>query len=243
VQHTLDEFRISPAAMKGQTCQSCHMPRQDGGNAHSWPGRNDGTMLQKAISLTARLDKPSYRTGEKLQAVIRVKNDAGHRFPTGDSLHAGVLDVWLCDGNRTLGRQTFLMANQGGGMSGGTAFINGRVMGANGGVFLTNIDGLVPRADTSPVLEAPNRADTRLLPGEDALFVYHQPVTQQIAAAKNLTLRVRVFHSAIHPGLKKTGVDPGRNTMRLVREQTLPVRIDPQPADKEASAARPVPRS
>lgn len=237
VQHTFEEFRISPAALKGETCQSCHMPRREGGSAHSWPGRNELAMLQKAVSMTARTDKPTYRAGEKLQAVIHIKNDAGHRFPTGDSLHAGILDVWLCDGAKTLGRQTFLMASQGGGMAGGNVFFDGRMFRQFQTQVFRNLDGTIASSDAFAVLDAPSRGDTRLLPGEDALFVYHQPVTPQIAQAKNLTLRVRIFHSAVHPGLKRSSVDPGMNTMRLVRELTLPVRVNPAPAPPPAETA------
>jgi hypothetical protein len=211
VQHTLDEFRISPAAAKGETCQSCHMPADRSGRLHTWEGRDSVRMLQKAVSMQARLDRPVYHEGDKLQAVIKLRNDAGHRFPTGDSLHAGIVDVWLRDGTKTLGRQVFVMSNQRNGFLAQMAIDGIRISGG---------------ARTEATLEAPRREDTRLLPGEDALLVYKQPVTALIAAAKNPTLRVRVFHAGVHPGFKGSAIDPKQSTLKLIREETLPVRFE-----------------
>jgi len=210
-QHTLDEFRLSAAAARGESCQSCHMPAGQGGAGHNWPGRNSTRMLQKAVTLTARLDKAAYRTGETLQAVIKLKNDAGHRFPTGDSVHAGILDVWLKDGDRTLGREVFVMAQ---GTEGRRIFEalrpHGRVRGRRAG---------------APTLEAPERDDTRLLPGEEATLVFRQEVDGRLADAAEPVLRVRVFHSAIHPGFRNTRIDPKLSPMRLIREEVLRVKV------------------
>jgi hypothetical protein len=229
VQHTLDEFRISPAALRGETCQSCHMPKDNGRRAHTWPGRDSAAMLRKAVSMTVRLDKPSYQAGDRLQAVIKLKNDAGHRFPTGDSIHAGILDVWLRDGEKTLGRRVWVMSNQASG---------------NQQVFFESFHpGAFPgpgnHRDKPGQLDAPSRIDTRLLPGEEATLVYRQAVGPAIAAAKDLKLRVRVFHSAVHPGFKHSSIDPGINTMRLIREENVPVavRVLPKPGGREASGA------
>jgi len=114
VQDTLQEFHLSATAAQGGSCNGCHMPAVKGKASHTWPGRESVAMLQKALSLTARLDRPAYRPGDQLQAVIKLKNDSAHRFPTGDSIHAGLLDVWLRDGQKTLGRQVFVMSGPSG---------------------------------------------------------------------------------------------------------------------------------
>jgi len=228
----MSEFRLSRAAQIG-SCQSCHMPTQHGRRQHTWPGRDATAMLRQAVSLSARLDRQAYRPGETLQAVLQLRNDAGHRFPTGDSIHTGILDVWLRDGDRTVDRQVFVMSRQGGGVvfsEGGPGaplrqigfrqvitFINGRPVARTIGV-----PGV-----TTPHLEAPERPDTRLLPGEEMMLVYRQPVRNAMARSQNLTLRMRVFYSAVHPGLRQSRIDPSLSPMRLIREVSLPVRIEP----------------
>jgi hypothetical protein len=235
-QQTLNEFHLSAAAARGENCQSCHMPARDGRRQHTWPGRDHSEMLRQAVSLAASLDRTSYRLGDTLQAVIRLRNDAGHRFPTGDSLHAGILDVWLCDGDRTVGRQVFVMSNQNGG--GFMQILRGRsVVFMNGHVATTLMNGAGP-PEAQSQLEAPMRPDSRLLPGEEAMLVYRQPVTKVLAGCRNLTLRVRLFHSAVNPGFRGSRTDPGINTMRLIREQTIPVRVAPAP-DPPASNRAP----
>jgi len=223
IQDTLDEFKISPAAARGETCQSCHMPSRKGSRQHTWPGRDSLTMLQQAVSLSVKLSQPAYEKGEKLQAVIKLKNDAGHRFPTGDSIHAGILDVWLRDGKKTLGRQVFVMSNQNQNLN-LTRFITGNQIQLSGNVRMLQI---AENGATVPKLDAPHREDTRLMPGEEATLLYRQEVGADIAKAKNLTLRVRVFHAAVHPGFKGSGIDSGKSTLRVFREETLPISITP----------------
>jgi hypothetical protein len=184
-------------------------------------------MLRDAVSLAVRLDKPSYTEGEKLQAVIRLKNDAGHRFPTGDSIHAGILDVWLRDGKKTLGRQVFVMSNQQGGR-----FVN---FAQHGQQFFGSF---APRQFPGGILEAPQRADTRILPGEEMLLVYKQPVSAELAKARKLNLRVRVFHAAMHPGFKNSSIDPGLNTVKVFREEVLPVKVGAKEPDAPVSEAQ-----
>jgi RNase P subunit RPR2 len=222
VQDTLAEFRMSPAAMKGETCQSCHMPESGGRGQHHWPGRDDLAMLRRAVTMNARLDRESYQSGDLVQAVIKLKNDAGHRFPTGDSVHAGIVDVWLKDGGRTLGRQVFVMSNQ---QSGRRGFFVQQI-----GQSFQRQAFAIDRGGNTPVmfagkLDAPQREDTRLLPGEEATLVYSQKVQGGLAQAKNPVLRIRVFHSGVHPAFKGSRVDPKTDTLKLIREEVLPIRI------------------
>jgi hypothetical protein len=242
VQHTFDEFKTSPAALKGQTCQSCHMPAEGTRTAHSWLGRDDLLMLRKAVGMTARLERPVYRAGEKLKAVITLTNDAGHRFPTGDSVHAGILDVWLRDGDRTLGRQAFVMATP---RASFAPVSMPRAMTAAGRrvraghqslttetVFRTVFRTVFPGSaePNGARLEAPKARDSRLIPGKPATLVFSQPVEKALASAKNPTLRVRVLYATVHPGFKGSRIDPKLDTMRLIHEETLPVRIEPPAA-------------
>lgn len=226
VQDTLAEFRMSPAALRGETCQTCHMPATGAGRMHTWEGRNSLAMLQKAVTLSTRLDRPRYVPGDTLQAVIRLKNDAGHRFPTGDSIHAGILDVWLRDGNKTLGRQVYVMSGPTGDLR--ALFLNERAR------MMERFGNRV--ADTGRI-EGPNRSDSRLLPGEEAMLVFKQKVQGALASARNPVLRVRVFHSAVHPGFRGTSIDPKLNTIRLIREENIPVRIGPGEAGAEKPTA------
>jgi hypothetical protein len=241
-QHTLDQFRISPAAALGESCQSCHMPAEwapsGSRRRHDWPGRSSPQMLQQAIALSARLDRPAYRQGDLLQAVIKIRNHAGHRFPTGDALHAGILDIWLTDGARSLGRQVFVMSSQNGSDPPFVSFRSSRGFAI--------VDGDPPgfpdsgrSAMTKSRLDAPNQADTRLLPDAETTLVFSQPVTAAMVRATNLTLRVRVFHSAVHPGFRGTSVDPGLNTMRLIRQETLPIPVEPPAGERMREAAAP----
>jgi hypothetical protein len=253
-QHSLDELRLLSDAGTGQSCQSCHMPSAQGRRRHNWEGRNSLAMLRQAITLTARLDRPSYREGDKLQAVIKLKNLAGHRFPTGDSLHAGILDVWLRDGKKTLGRQVFVMSNQNapeqiltnmvlpanrslGGGFGGSGFSGLTRLQTENMTLATGLNAIAPQSASGEGLEGLGRADTRLQPGEEAMLVYRQVISKALAQAKAPTLRVRVFHAAVHPGFRGSGIDPALSPLRLVREENLPVTVTQAEGSKTDAAA------
>jgi hypothetical protein len=235
VQHTVDEFRLSPAAAKGENCQSCHMPAGPAGRRHNWPGRNDLAMLRQAVTVSASLDRAAYQTGETLRAVIKLKNNAAHRFPTGDSIHAGILDVWLQDGNQTLGRQVFAMSEQ----SGSSQISNNDLLVQRELVEtrLQQVEQKLGQAIRLTALEDPwSRRDTRLLPGEEAILTYTQPVSASMAGAKNPTLRVRLLHSAIHPGFHGSSLDPRLSPLQLIHEQALPVAFGAAPPDGQQKA-------
>lgn len=71
-QHTTtDQWRASPFAKDGKSCNDCHMP--DG--SHAFPGAHDETMLKKAGKLLA-----SAANGE-LRMTLR-NTGAGHNLPT-----------------------------------------------------------------------------------------------------------------------------------------------------------------
>lgn len=85
LENTVEEWKASPQAKQGQTCQSCHMPDRK----HLWRGIHDLEMT--ASGLTAKTESL------KDKAVFRVTNSGvGHAFPTYVTptviLHAVLLD-------------------------------------------------------------------------------------------------------------------------------------------------------
>ena len=78
VQETAEEWRRTPFAVEGKTCQSCHMPDR----RHLWKGIHDSAMTASAVSIQAQFSPPD-RPGDSLRALITLTNvGAGHRFPT-----------------------------------------------------------------------------------------------------------------------------------------------------------------
>jgi hypothetical protein len=78
VQETAEEWRRTPFAAEGKTCQSCHMPDR----RHLWKGIHDSAMVSSAVSIQAQFD-PQLKPGDSLRALISLTNvGAGHRFPT-----------------------------------------------------------------------------------------------------------------------------------------------------------------
>lgn len=76
LQDTYEEWRSSPAARLGQTCQSCHMP----GRRHLWRGIHDPDMVQRALrrELTVeRIDAQRIRV-----TAVLTNAGAGHYLPT-----------------------------------------------------------------------------------------------------------------------------------------------------------------
>jgi cbb3-type cytochrome oxidase cytochrome c subunit len=75
LENTYNEWRESPHAQNGQTCQSCHMP----GRRHTWKGVHDPDMVKNALELDVKLQARNNR----IEAGIRLTNvGAGHHLPT-----------------------------------------------------------------------------------------------------------------------------------------------------------------
>ena len=76
LQDTYEEWRTSPAAAAGQTCQSCHMPQR----RHLWRGIHDPATVAQALRreiTVQRLD------GERIRVDVALVNaGAGHHLPT-----------------------------------------------------------------------------------------------------------------------------------------------------------------
>jgi len=77
IQNTFVEWRQSPQAAAGQTCQSCHMP----GRAHLWRGIHDAETVRKAVSV--ELHTSPVQQGRDLDLTLTLhSHGVGHDFPT-----------------------------------------------------------------------------------------------------------------------------------------------------------------
>ncbi len=104
---TLAEFARTPHAQAGGTCADCHMPKVNGNVAvgvhrpyfsHDFAGAHDDAMLQRALTVTVKLDKPMHGPGELLKASVEVRNTgAAHAVPSGDPAHQVRVLVGLAD--------------------------------------------------------------------------------------------------------------------------------------------------
>ena len=90
IQNTYAEWKASPHAARGETCQSCHMPDR----RHLWRGIHDPEMVRNAVHVSwsgAELDE------ERLRAQLRLESrGVGHAFPTYVTPRVH-LDVWQED--------------------------------------------------------------------------------------------------------------------------------------------------
>ncbi len=76
LQNTFEEWKDSPAAKRGQTCQDCHMP----GRRHLFRGIHDPAMTRSAFELTT---STTIAANGKILANASLKNvGAGHMAPT-----------------------------------------------------------------------------------------------------------------------------------------------------------------
>ncbi len=76
IQNTYAEWRESPAAAAGLTCQSCHMPDR----AHLWRGIHDPEMVRAAVEVELRVLSTD---DDALRAELELHSRAiGHAFPS-----------------------------------------------------------------------------------------------------------------------------------------------------------------
>ncbi|MGE0355996.1 MAG: multiheme c-type cytochrome [Burkholderiales bacterium] len=76
IEDTYEEWRASPAARAGQSCQSCHMPDR----RHLWRGIHDADMVRQALRVRLSLH-PEARGEYRAEAEL-ANTGAGHHFPT-----------------------------------------------------------------------------------------------------------------------------------------------------------------
>lgn len=89
-QHkTVDQWRATAWAERGEGCIFCHMPFRDGdpnrGRSHRMLGGHDLPLLQSAVSLTA------HREADKVVVMIE-NHGAAHAYPTDERSRAS--DLW-----------------------------------------------------------------------------------------------------------------------------------------------------
>lgn len=71
------EWQRTPAALRGDTCQSCHMP--DG--AHTWRGFGDVELVRGAFTARAKFISDGQQMVGKL--TVTATEAVGHRLPSG----------------------------------------------------------------------------------------------------------------------------------------------------------------
>lgn len=76
IQNTFVEWRESPHAAAGRSCQDCHME----GRAHTWRGIHDAETVREAVDVTLRAGDLA---GDAIEAALVVtSHGVGHAFPS-----------------------------------------------------------------------------------------------------------------------------------------------------------------
>ena len=80
------------------TCQSCHMPVQNGFASHSMGGGHDLGMLRRAVVFDLDVNK----NGDSIKANVKIRNSQPHSMPTGAPFRNMVLKVtaYAADGSK-----------------------------------------------------------------------------------------------------------------------------------------------
>ena len=79
LENTYAEWKASPAARRGLTCQSCHMPDR----RHLWRGIHDPDMVKSGVEISLATNRQRYRAGEEVRATLTIRSvRVGHHFPT-----------------------------------------------------------------------------------------------------------------------------------------------------------------
>jgi nitrate/TMAO reductase-like tetraheme cytochrome c subunit len=90
IQNTFAEWRESPAAAEGRTCQSCHMPDR----AHLWRGIHDPEMVRAAVEVELVITTAG--EGRIEAELVLTSRDVGHALPTYVTPRI-FLEVWQED--------------------------------------------------------------------------------------------------------------------------------------------------
>lgn len=76
IENTYEEWRASPAARAGQSCQHCHMP----GARHLWRGIHDADMVRQGLHASLQVQRAA---AGRVSVVAELANvGAGHHLPT-----------------------------------------------------------------------------------------------------------------------------------------------------------------
>jgi hypothetical protein len=76
IENTYEEWRTSPAAREGKTCQTCHMP----GRRHQWRGIHDVETVRRGLH--RELDAKRLASGRIAVLATITAPGVGHHFPT-----------------------------------------------------------------------------------------------------------------------------------------------------------------
>ena len=76
LENTFTEWRSSPHAAAGQTCQGCHMPDR----AHLWRGIHDPEMVRSAVAVALSVEDGE--PGNVRGSLVLTSQQVGHMFPT-----------------------------------------------------------------------------------------------------------------------------------------------------------------
>jgi hypothetical protein len=178
VMSTYSEWRSSPQAAEGKTCQSCHMPvtagntvrsefgiERDSINLHNISGAHSSEQVRKAA--TAKIMRVEREAPTRAIIDVEVANvGSGHFIPTGMPTRKLVLEVTVSAGGREIRR--FEREYQ------------KKLMDANGQVIDVDHRAIL---DARKLLE-----DTRLRPGERRLerFATEVPATGALSVEMQL---------------------------------------------------------
>lgn len=98
-----NEWKGSLAARKGITCNGCHSSKVDrtgadgkkkAGFSHRFPGGNDPAFVRKAIRTECSI--------QDRKLIVRVENDAAHRFPGEVPTRIFIIRIQFWDADETL---------------------------------------------------------------------------------------------------------------------------------------------
>ena len=78
IQETGEEWRRTPMAAEGRTCQTCHMPE----GRHLWKGIHDADMVRSGVEIAVEATFGEGLLGRVKGALRLTNTGAGHRLPT-----------------------------------------------------------------------------------------------------------------------------------------------------------------
>ncbi|MCO4772341.1 MAG: hypothetical protein KDA24_20065 [Deltaproteobacteria bacterium] len=201
---TVGEWRRSPFAENGVSCQDCHMTRTSGAIAgsryaafasHGMLGGRDPAKIARALTVDVSIRSPKVQRGDDVRATVTVMNTgAGHAVPSGDPSHQVEIRFSVVGPDGELAKD-----------------------GDPQSQWLSRTVGAEP-----PFVE---EADDRLEPAASRTFDFSWSVGKKLTPG-TYTLVVSTHWWAVGPE-RATGLDLEEETVRVdVASQRVPVRID-----------------
>lgn len=160
---TYGEWKASPYAEAGVSCQDCHMPAEPGASAASRfaarPSHAFPAHLERGMSVLLDAPSPDVQRGSPWELTVRLQNTgAGHHIPTGSPFKTYSVEVTI-------------------------EALDGTVIAGPDGIELGRTVAEEPPWDTL--------SDNRLAPGAELSFAPTLEVSQKIGAQRaDLVVRV-----------------------------------------------------